>query len=119
MCGHGHNIMTIDLQGNIFTCNNSGIIVGTVADKDKANAEINKRVIPDKKCMECPYLNICIPGTCTLITKDEREQECRIRKVFYKELISRLFQLGANGILDATAPKQANLDREMCLYSMK
>lgn len=61
-CGSGQQTMSIDLDGNVYPCHNSNIIVGNIDDDpnilwQKTN-DVWRKLIPIN-CFTCEHLDIC------------------------------------------------------------
>lgn len=117
-CGHGHNVITIDLQGNVYTCNNSGKIIGTIDHDLTANAKINDMITWKAACKYCQFNTICNPATCHLLDDRERQEECRLIKPIYQEVLRCLEYLATHDILSKVKPNPSKIGRVGQFYSI-
>lgn len=117
-CGHGHNVITIDLQGNVYTCNNSGKIIGTIEHDLTANQKINDMIDWKGECKFCPFNTICNPATCHLLNERERHEECQLIKPIYQEVFRCLEYLAAHDILSKVKPNPSKVGRVGQFYSV-
>ncbi len=116
-CGHGHNVITIDLQGNVYTCNNSGKIIGTIEHDLTANAKINSMIKWQGECKFCQFKTICNPATCHVLSDRERQEECKLIKPIYEEVLKCLEYLAANDIVSKLKPVECKVSRTGQFYS--
>ena len=77
-CKNGYNILNLDLSGNLYTCHESNIKIGTIYDDYfKYLNEVIKTESQSQKCLFCEAYPLC-GGGCKLINKND--SYCDIRK---------------------------------------
>lgn len=91
-CGASKSHLNIDLQGNIYLCHNTSIIMGTIYDE---YSTVRKKIIDcfskrhqqqlkDKSCASCDIAPLC-KGSCPLETNSKLYlNACNFKKIRWK-----------------------------------
>lgn len=79
--------MSIDLQGNVYTCHNSNTVIGKVTDERLYLVKKYDEWIANKwnsKCLDCQYFELC-RGGCPLELNNSQgnKMSCERLKVYY------------------------------------
>lgn len=87
-CGQTYHNLNVDLDGNIYACHNTGIIIGSVTDNRDTYIKAYKKWLNSKRlraCNDCSVKNYC-NGGCPLEPKDKNgyRKTCQINKVFFE-----------------------------------
>ena len=100
ICKNGYNILNLDLEGNLYHCNETSIKIGTIYDDyyEYLN-EVIKTDIKDKKCLSCEAYPLC-GGGCKLIKKTDNY--CNIRKTIIAAITNSIKDWNNNVFSDSS-----------------
>ena len=97
-CGSGITVLNMDMQGNLYNCHNSSVVIGMI--KDNYVKYISNLIKNDnskkfyKVCKDCKVLSLC-RGGCKLMSKEKRENSyCKLKKAVFSPIIDNLLKNG-------------------------
>ena len=95
-CGSGITTLNLDMQGNLYNCHNSSVVIGNI--KDQYYKYISNLIKYDNTkefyntCKNCEVISIC-RGGCKLMSKEKRENSyCKLKKAVFSPIIDNLLK---------------------------
>lgn len=97
-CGSGITTLNLDMNGNLYNCHNSSVIIGNI--KDEYFKYISNLIKNDntkdfyQTCKDCKVISIC-RGGCKLMPKKVREESyCKLKRAVFSPIIDNLLKNG-------------------------
>ena len=87
-CGQTYHNLNLDLDGNIYACHNTGIVIGSIDDSKEKYTNVYQKWLNSKRlkaCNDCVVRNYC-NGGCPLepAGKEGLRKTCAINIVFFQ-----------------------------------
>ena len=94
-CCNGVEVLSLDLEGNLYSCHNCDIKIGTIYSDfvcylDNLVKNDNTRYFYEKYCKDCPVYPACRGGCKLILEKARNETYCNMKKAIFTPILEEI-----------------------------